>query len=551
MYLELLYKLVFFSTIFITYCHLLGKRLSRHYIARYFESCSHQIHYLLGLMMSLFWLAFAGLLILQFSSSMKMPIAIIILLVPLFATCAPGLSRKLEPVDGKEMGKAQRELFVVWILSTFVAIFMIALPISKPQNGLPDGPYVFKDWKLPVKIQVLAADYPPDNAIPAVVTEFLVRGISITDNRPLMPGQEISNRTILMSLVATPFRVLGNPDYSRKEISQFSYVGRTWPNTLGVVDDQSFIAFLASALPLNALLGVFIVALLPINRQRFLESRLRRLAIFFLTVCLNPFLLFQTVFTWPKNIAASCVLLAIFLANRELQNDETSNRRLRIVSVNILFAMSFLFHPMTLPFIAIGTLWLIWNYRNTFSGFAHVLIGTCVLILTLSPWFIWTRIVLKIPSDLLIQNQGAFVSWPQTIWIRLYNLFGVFVQPGLVQTSPPTVNQFIWLVFSSALSCSIILLLLGVIFWKKSESDVAIRNSIRMSLLGSIGCTFAFGVPTPTAIHGWQVYFGLVLIRGLSRLDELEPKNGVTVLMLTSTINMIIIIIWILSRIVI
>lgn len=56
-----------------------------------------------------------------------------------------------------------------------------------------------------VRIWTLALSRP----LKIAVTEFLLRNISFRKERPLLPANEVSNRTILMSLVALPFRTVG------------------------------------------------------------------------------------------------------------------------------------------------------------------------------------------------------------------------------------------------------------------------------------------------------------------------------------------------------
>jgi len=124
-----------------------------------------------------------------------------------------------------------RPLRVVLALWLLFLIFCVALPridIAWPA-ALPDGPYIFKTHTLNVKIQYLVA-LPVDNAIPHIVTEFFLRKISFKEEHPILPNNEVSNRTILMSLVALPFRaVLGWNQRAEGALGTYKYVGQEWP----------------------------------------------------------------------------------------------------------------------------------------------------------------------------------------------------------------------------------------------------------------------------------------------------------------------------------
>src|SRR5438552_13533726 len=108
------------------------------------------------------------------------------------------------------------------ILSLFIVscVTLTHLQIRFPPL-LPDGLYVFKTHTLPVKLQVLSGNLPGDNYLPFVVQEFLLRDISFTREHPILPGQEVSNRPILMALATTPFRAaLKSPPQREKPLSR-------------------------------------------------------------------------------------------------------------------------------------------------------------------------------------------------------------------------------------------------------------------------------------------------------------------------------------------
>ena len=58
------------------------------------------------------------------------------------------------------------------------------------------------------------------------MAEFFLRGVSFEKERPIMPGNEVSNRTILMSLAACHFEPPLVPNTTTRELGTFNYVGR-------------------------------------------------------------------------------------------------------------------------------------------------------------------------------------------------------------------------------------------------------------------------------------------------------------------------------------
>ena len=134
-----------------------------------------------------------------------------VLFLLLWSVAAVGLWRQRAGDDGP------RGSFPGWceagvrptlaILSLFIVscVSLTHLQIRFPRV-LPDGLYVFKEHTLPVKLQVLAGVLPGDNYIPFVVQEYLLRDISFAREHPIAPGQEVSNRPILMALATAPFR---------------------------------------------------------------------------------------------------------------------------------------------------------------------------------------------------------------------------------------------------------------------------------------------------------------------------------------------------------
>lgn len=324
------------------------------------------------------------------------------------------------------------------ILSLFIitCVSLTHLQIRFPRV-LPDGAYVFKEHTLPVKLQVLAGALPMDNYIPFVVQEYLLRDISFVQEHPIAPGQEVSNRTILMALATAPFRAaLKSPPRREMPLPRFPYVRTEWPDVRVFMEGDGFRRFLAVGIVLNALVLLGAALVISAHGPRSL------LVPGLLLLGTSPFYLSQTIFTWPKCLAAFFLLLALHALARKKSP----------VLVAAAGALAYHSHPYAAVFLlcfgchyAAMALWK--RQRSELEQFVcyAVTVG-----LALAPWFIWTRMVLGLPSDLVAQNFVAHGgdSLPAHLWVRIMNLYEALA-PGMLSVSPFKAEP----VFRGALLC--------------------------------------------------------------------------------------------------
>ena len=223
---------------------------------------------------------------------------------------------------------------LIWVSLSLVLLVAAQAPIPHPQS-LPDGPYGYKRWTLPVRVQVMTGDLPADNALPAFVAEYMARRVSFAEVRPIMPGQEVANRPILQALVFLPFRAIFTHNNERPDpYPVYDYVGRTWPDTSVLVSDKTFANFLAVAIPCNAALLLGLGAVLALFEVPYPKTVL---------VCfgaLSPYLIEHAIFTWPKNLAAFYIVVAAVLLER----------RMSVVAAAVLLGLAYLSHPFAIAF---------------------------------------------------------------------------------------------------------------------------------------------------------------------------------------------------------
>jgi hypothetical protein len=309
------------------------------------------------------------------------------------------------------LSRSEKISLALWALLLVLCLGLLHVDVRFPEP-LPDGMYVFKTHTTNVKIQYLTS-LPADNYIPFAVAEFFLRGVPFKKERPILPGNEVSNRTILMSLVAMPFRVaLGAPN-DHPQIGTYNYVGREWPDVSKLNTDDYFEQFAVVGLVLNSLL---LLGLLVFCSSVVANSVLPLATLLYVT---NPYFIGQTVYTWPKAVAGFFILLAW-----------TSIRRGRgPVVVAALLALATHCHPYAIAFAGCVGLYYLTQWRLEKSRMPSVVSYLIVFGLILAPWIIWTRFHLHIPSDLIMQNfagPGTEPAWASPIgflWIRLHNIF--------------------------------------------------------------------------------------------------------------------------------
>ena len=281
-----------------------------------------------------------------------------------------------------------------WLCVSLALLILAQAPIP-PRTGLPDGLYPFKRWTLPVRIQVMTL-LPPDNALPAFAAEYMARGTSFARVRPLMPGQEVSNRPLYEALVYLPFRaVFGTTERAPTPYPAYDYIGTRWPDTSQLISDNSFAKFLAVAIPLNASLLLGFGALIS-----YLSVPYTRLCLVTFGA-LSPYLWHHSIFTWPKNLAAFCLLLAMLLL---LARGPPG-------LAGLFIGLAYLSHPYALAFlVAFGIATSVEIARQTLLPATSSVFGIALskrqlvaiwlaIIAVILPWQIWTRLVLHVPSD--------------------------------------------------------------------------------------------------------------------------------------------------------
>src|SRR2546423_12273342 len=182
-----------------------------------------------------------------------------------------------------------------WFLLLLLCLALLHVSV-KPPRPLAEGIDIFKTPTTNVTVQYLTS-LPADNYIPFAVSEFFLRGISFQEVRPILPRAEVSNRTVLMSLVALPFRAALGAPYDHPQLGTFRFVDHDWPDVSKLNTNGAFEQFSVIGLVLNSLLllaAIVFCAGLGAGSVGPLAT---------LLYVTNAYFTGQTIYTWPKALA--------------------------------------------------------------------------------------------------------------------------------------------------------------------------------------------------------------------------------------------------------
>lgn len=371
-----------------------------------------------SLVVGIFIHAGVGILILNFANKQAAALAGISVLFLIDLSALIHSLIKKRPFLFLEWNRGSLFSLATWIAFIILCNALVYSHIDFPDH-LPEGAYIVKRHSMPVKIQVVTLDLPADNLIPYLTSEYFLREIDFRVERPLLPGQEVTNRTLLMSLVAMPFRAaLFKPEKFEGSLGTYSYVGSEWPDFQKLVDNQLYSVYVSIGLALNSLIFfAFMLLYKELVGTKFLKFAS-------LIYILTPYVMIQTIFIWPKNLAAFFILLALY---RVIKGEKG------IAFTFFLLGLAYHSHPFALVFIGgFFTYYLIqdWKARQLKSSIKAI----AVTVLMLAPWMIWGKLILGIKSDLIMQNLIPD-SIKDFFWVRIYHLYMVW-SPSFFEIYP-------------------------------------------------------------------------------------------------------------------
>lgn len=415
------------------------------------------------------------------------------------------LWRKKLVVDlARNLARPIKIFLTIWIAFIISCLAITHLAVRWPATTTP-GQFLFHTRALNERVQLLTA-FPADNSIAYMAQEFFLRHIPFRKERPLLPNVEVSMRTVLMPLAGLPFRVLIDPPPRYRNPLPKTFFGG--PDVTLLYSETGFRKFLVISIALNSLLligiGLFcanlgLTAILPLA------------AILFAT---NPYFIGQTIFSWPKALAAFFVALAW----------DGFRRRRDPKLVGLCSALAYHCHPYAIAFVAgMGLCYLFGrDQRFEWRRAAPFVITAGLSIL---PWIVWTRFVVQIPTNMFIINfnpGGVHAIFPNQVWVRLHNLFWVLV-PSFPQVYPFDMNGVVGgLSTSLAGAAGLILFLPGLVRLFRLDNRILVYCGI---CLPSALIIFVFGVPNQPIFHGLQIVAAAIGFLAVAQMrDWLRPR---------------------------
>lgn len=424
-----------------------------------------------------------------------------------------------------EFGVAKKPVVATltgWLVLAATCLVISHITIKFPDN-LFDGPYVIKNHNLHVKIQTITGHLPADNYLPYLVGDFFLRDISFKDERPLMPGQEIANRPILMALTAIPFRAaLDPPPKFSGPLPKFQYAGSSWPDVGVLGEDRYFRLFLVIGIVLNAMI---IVGIALLFKSFGLTGRFAVAGL--LLILFSPYFISQVLFTWPKAMAAFFLLLAIHALDV---------RRLPALA-GLLVALAYNSHPYAVVFAGSFALYLMIQVRRKTLPNKYAMNFVGAFLLGVAPWFIWTKLVLKIPSDLVTQNLFQGGSFADLIWVRIYNLFETLI-PRFLEVFPFDADK----ILQASLVC--VPGIVGLLFFMQGYAGCRRYFSehrfliVYGMLIPAVLLSAVFSAPAVPALHGYQAITPILVLLAMKWMrDHAWTKSLVPLLVGQLLIN--------------
>lgn len=256
-----------------------------------------------------------------------------------------------------------------------LSTLFVSLPLAPNQPIIPDPePLANRNYQVfDVKILNLTLTNANDNYIPYRQAQFILnRSNPATDSFINEWGVHFFQRTPLMGgVTAFLFNLVGD----------HPPVDYIWSNS-AVDNNSTYIKFQLIAHVLNALFLLPAFLLL----SKLFDKKTASITLLFLSV--SQFFVYNSVFSWPKSLAAFLVLLSwVFL----LQKDKRS-----IIFCGIVGGAAYLTHDLSVLYI--GTSFLILLFQKRFRD--ALIMGGISALMAL-PWLLTSAFIFKRPSSFI------------------------------------------------------------------------------------------------------------------------------------------------------
>jgi len=248
--------------------------------------------------------------------------------------------------------KLHRDLIEADLFGIEATLFMFML--SCLFVALP-SPIAYASFN--IKVQHLLDTPAADNYIPYRIAQFVINRLDL-QHTTFLGDWSIADRTPLMGLVAA-FLL----------------------QVLHVNVPSEFLWTLPAAAQGNSyqffqMIGCFLNSLVILGAYMFLKQLFNRKVAQITTILLvvSSFVLLNTIFTWPKNLAAYFVFISYYLLLKG-----------RAISSGFAASLAFLSHPLGAIYVVGGSVYAIYKKAGRIFFLSSVL--------TVLPWFLWSLLL--------------------------------------------------------------------------------------------------------------------------------------------------------------
>jgi hypothetical protein len=292
--------------------------------------------------------------------------------------------------------------------------------------------------------------------------------------------------------------------------------------------DAAYRQVLVAGIFLN---GLLLLGLLVVFQERAADRVLLPCAA--MLAFTNPYLLTQTVFIWPKELAGFFLLLAW--------------RSLRLghhpAVVAGCAALAYHSHPYAGVFVLGLGIWYARAAVVDRSSLRAVILFGVTFAVAVAPWFLWTRVLLDLPSNLLWQNVAgegtvnALAAPVDFVWVRFRNLF-VLGTPMMFGVYPFDAKETVhWAQTGFPGTVGVFLIVPAVI----GALESARRRKYHWIAIAfpALFIVLLFSYMALPILHGYQAIVGALLFYGVVTLRRwLTPKWFWAVMLLQLMCNL-------------
>jgi hypothetical protein len=317
------------------------------------------------------------------------------------ASCSPTLGRAiarlwllagaalllaaLRASRGKARAPGNTWLFVLVLLTVFQAFFVFSFSTVSP---LYSANYLF-----------YPAGWSTDNQIPLTVAQILASGSSL--GQVTFGPWKVSDRTPLLACLLFPAVTLL----------------RHFPHVISAGAERTALQMCSFGIQNSWVLPVWVV----LRRLRFGQ---RECVVALLLLAGTPFIFFNTVYVWPKLLAATfCLIQFVYLG---LMEKENSFSFFPIVISGVAAGLAVMSHgSAAIAVLAIYLVAIIGAFR---ARWPHVALSGAVSTAVIVPWLIWSKTVAPtinpLPRFLLTADFGFSAKAPRGVLEAALQMYG-------------------------------------------------------------------------------------------------------------------------------